>query len=210
MGSLLFSARLWDALWVSNQAMVVGFLLAATLGIAVGVMMGRWRAADAQLDPYLTILLVTPMSAIAPILIMATGLGMVTRILVVFSFSVVAIAVNTRAGMRTLDPDWVEMARAFGASEWQLWRTVLLPGALASILAGLRLGLAQAITGMVFVELFLLALGLGRLLLDFQGTFESAHLYATVLVIVVEAVLLTRLCTWLAHRAAPWDQAAAE
>ena len=211
LGHLLTTRELWEALWISNQAMVMGFSSAAVLGVATGLLMGRWRAAEKFLDPYLNVLLVTPMSALIPIIIMATGLGLVSRVLVIFSFAFVVITVNTRAGLRTLDPNWIEMGHSFGATERQLWLKILLRGALPAILTGLRLGLARAVTGMLTVELLLLALGIGRLILDFEGTFESASLYATVLVIIAEAVGLMQIFKQLEKRAAPWlGQAAIE
>ena len=108
---LLATPELWEALWVSNQAMVLGFALAVLIGIPAGFLMARWHAAEQFINPYLNILLVTPMSALIPIMIMATGLGIVTRVLIVFSFAVVVLVVNTRAGLRTVDPTWIEMAR---------------------------------------------------------------------------------------------------
>lgn len=207
LAHLAATPALWQAVWVSNEAMVVGFGFAAIVGIATGFAMGRWSPAEKFLDPYFNILLATPMSALIPILIMATGLGLATRVLIVFAFALTSIAVNTRVGLKTLDASWIEMARSFGAGEWQLWRRIFLPGALPAIMTGLRLGAAGAITGMIFVELLLLALGIGRLILDFQGNFESANLYATVLVVVAEAVLLMRLLKWLERRIAPWTDA---
>jgi ABC-type nitrate/sulfonate/bicarbonate transport system permease component len=204
LARLLVTPRLWEAIWISNQAMVIGFALAALVGIALGFLTSRWRAAERFLDPYFSILLVTPVSALAPVMIMATGLGIVTRVLVVFTFAVVIVAVNTRAGVRSVDPALIEMARSFGASEWQLWRTVLVRGALPAILAGLRLGLGRAISGMVFVELLLLAVGIGRLMIEFQGDFDAAGLYATVLVVILEAVALMYLFEWFERRSAPW------
>jgi NitT/TauT family transport system permease protein len=201
---LVASPVLWNALWVSNQALLFGFALGAIIGVPLGLLMGRWPPAERFVDPYLSILLVTPVAALIPIIIMATGLGMVSRVLIVFTFAVVVITVNTLAGLRTLDPTWLEMAHSFGATEVQMWRKILLRGALPAILTGLRLGLARSISGMLMVELVLLALGLGRLILDFQGTFESAQLYAIVLVIIAEAVLLMEGCKWLERRAAPW------
>jgi ABC-type nitrate/sulfonate/bicarbonate transport system permease component len=205
---LLATPELWQALWVSNQAMVLGFTAAALAGIPVGFLMARLRTAEKMIDPYLSILLVTPMSALVPILIMATGLGLFTRVLIVFSFAVVVITVNTRAGLETIEESWIEMAESFGATERQLWRQVLLPGALPAILAGLRLGLARSISGMLFVELILLALGIGRMILDFQGGFDSANLYATIVVIVGEAVILIQLLRWVERRLTPWTEPA--
>lgn len=204
IATLVGTPELWDALWVSNQAMVLGFALAVTTGIPLGFFMGRRRLAEKFFDPYLNILLVTPMSALIPIIIMATGLGLISRVLIVFSFAFVVIVVNARAGLRMVEPNLLEMARAFGASERQLWSKILLRGALPAVLTGLRLGLIRSVSGMITVELLLLALGVGRLILDFQGRFEAANLYATILVIVFEAVMLAQTFKWLERRATPW------
>ena len=211
LARLLMTSQLWEALWISNQAMVLGFSLAAIAGISLGFLMGRWPAAERLLDPYLSILLVTPMSAVIPIIIMATGLGLVSRVMVVFSFAVVTITINTRAGLRTVEPAWLEMTRAFGATECQLWLKVLLRGARPAILMGLRLGLIRAVAGMITIELLLIAVGVGRLILDFQSYFDAAEMYATVVVIIAEAVILTQLCQKAELRASPWvDQVVTE
>ena len=204
LARLATTSELWQALWLSNQAMVLGFSIAAFVGVLLGLVMGRWRAAERYLDPYLSILLATPKAALIPIVIMATGLGLLSRVLVTFSYAIVVIIVNARAGLRMTDPSWAEMARSFSATEAQLWRKVLLRGALPAIVTGLRLGLARAVSGMVTVELLLVAVGIGRLILDFQGTFDSASLYATVLIVVAEAVALLQVCGWLERRIVPW------
>lgn len=201
---LASTSKLWQALWLSNQAMLLGFFLAAVVGVLFGLAMGRWRAADRYLDPYLTVLIATPKAALIPIVIMATGLGLLSRVLITFTFAVVVVTVNARAGMRMVDPSWTEMARSFTASEEQLWRKILIPGALPAIMTGLRLGVARATSGMVTVELLLVAVGIGRLILDFQGTYDAASLYATVLVVVAEAILLLKACHWLERKIVPW------
>jgi NitT/TauT family transport system permease protein len=198
------SAQFWSAIWVSHEALVIGFAIAAVLGIAAGLMMGRWPAADAFVDPYLAILLVTPMSALIPIVILALGLKLPARAVVVVLFAVAVVAVNTRTGVRTLQSSWLEMARSFGASERQLWWTIVLPGALPAIMTGLRLGLGRAFTGMIAVELLLVAVGIGRLILEFQGLFDSGAVYSVILFLVVEAVLLLRLLRYAERRLAPW------
>jgi NitT/TauT family transport system permease protein len=193
LARLVTTRELWEAVWVSNQAMLLGFGSSVAVALPLGLVMGRWRMAERLIDPYLNVLLVVPMSALIPIMIMATGLGLFTRVLIVFSFSFVIMAVNVRAGLRLLEPSWVEMARSFGARELQLWLKVLLPGALPGIITGLRLGLIRSVSGMITVELLLLALGIGRLILDFQGSFQAANLYATIVVVVAEAVLLLQV-----------------
>lgn len=193
---LLATQRLWEALWVSNQALVLGYGLAVVIGVPLGLLMGRWRAAEGFVNPYLSILLATPISALMPLIVMATGLGLISRTLIVFSFALAVIVVNARAGMRLVDASWIDMARSFGAGEARLWLKVFLRGALPGTLTGLRLGLMRAVTGMLTVELLLVALGLGQLIMEFQGMFESASLYATVLVVVAEALILL----WVGNR----------
>ena len=198
---LAASRDLWQALWVSNQAAALGFLSAGVVGIAIGLVTGRWRLAEQMVDPYLNILLAVPKAALIPVLIMATGLGLLSRVLVVFSFSVVSVAVNTRAGLRLVDRSVIEMAHSFGANEMQLWRKVLLPAALPGIIAGLRIGLIRSVSAMITVELLLLALGVGRLIMTYQDSFQAPNLYATALFVVAEALLLTQALNWAERRA---------
>lgn len=182
--------ELWDALWTSNQALLLGYLLAAAVGVPLGLLLGRTPRLGAFADPPLDIVLFTPMPAVLPLLVMATGLGLGTRVLVVFLFAVAIIVVHAAAGAREVDAQIVEMARAFDARRAQLFRRVILPGALPAVLVGLRLGLSRAISGMVAVELLLIAVGVGRLIQRFQGDFDAPAVYAAVLVLVAEAVLL--------------------
>jgi ABC-type nitrate/sulfonate/bicarbonate transport system permease component len=201
---LLRSPAFWGAMWLSNQALIMGFALASVLGIYLGLRMGRSRVMEEASAPYLNVLLVTPVSALIPIFIIATGLGLVTRVLIVFTFAFVIIVVTVRAGVRTLDPSWIEMATSFGASERQIWRRVLLPGILPALMTALRLGLGRALSGMVAAELLVVAVGLGGLILEFQGNFDSAFVFAAILCVVAEAIALTegmkhlerRLCGW--------------
>jgi len=197
---LLAHTEFWTALWVSNQALLVGLPAAAAAGIVVGLALGRWPALARWCDPHVHILLVAPKIAFIPLVIMALGLGLLSRATVVAAFAFPIIAVTVQSGVRSVDPRLVDMARAFCAREAQIWRRVLLPGARPAIATALRLGLARAIAGMVSVELTLVAVGLGQLVLRFRADFDAASLYAAVLVVVAEAVLLVRLATLLEHR----------
>jgi NitT/TauT family transport system permease protein len=205
LASMLAGPELWQALWISNQAMVLGFASATLLGVPLGLALGRWRTVERFADPYVSILLVLPKAALIPILIMAAGLGLFSRVLIVFLFAFVVIVVNTRAGLRMIEPAWIDMARSFGAREVQLWSKVLLRGAMPAVLTGLRLGLIRSVSGMVTAELLLLALGIGRLILNFQGAFRAADLYATIFVVIAEAVVLLQAFKWLEARLSGWS-----
>jgi NitT/TauT family transport system permease protein len=136
--------------------------------------------------------------------IIALGLGLVARVSIVILFAVVFITINTRAGVRGVEPALIEMAKSFGASEGQIWRRIIVPGALPAIFAGLRIGLGRSITGMVMVELILVASGLGRLLLEFSGRMQSDLVFATVLAVIIEALILLAAMQALERKIAPW------
>jgi ABC-type nitrate/sulfonate/bicarbonate transport system permease component len=193
LGRMLTQPGLWQALWISNQALVLGFGLALFIGIPLGLALGRWRRVDKTLNPYLNVLLVTPLAALIPLLISLSGLGLASRLVVVFIFALPFIITNTRTGVKQVEPQLIELTRSFGATEPQIWFKVLLPGAWPTILTGLRIGLGRAITGMVLAEFLLSAEGLGRLLLEYQGTFEAASVYAIMLTVVFESLVLLRL-----------------
>lgn len=203
----LFSTGLiWEPLLVSNQAMVIGFAASVLVGLPLGLMMGRLQKLERFADVYLNVLLVTPMAGLIPLFIIAFGLTLLSRVLVVFVFAIPFLVVNARAGIRNIDPSLVEMARSLGAKELQVWRYILLPGAFPAVMAGVRIGLARAVHGMVAVELLLMAVGVGRLILKFQGDFESHLLFATVLTVIAEAVLLIELAKRIEQRAVRWAQ----
>jgi NitT/TauT family transport system permease protein len=204
LGGLAVSAQLWKAMLISNQALIVGFVIALLIGIPTGLALGRYKTANAVVNPYLTILLAVPMVGLIPLLVMSVGIGFQARVLVVIMFTIVVVIVNARAGVREVDPSLIEMARLFGASEPQMWIQVLLPAALPALMAGIRLGIGHAVTGMVIVELLLVAAGIGNLVLEFQAAFAPGELYATIVVVVLEAMLLISLADRLTRRVAPW------
>ena len=190
---MLRSGEMGQAFVVSNQAMLLGLLGGGAPGVVTGLLIGRYRILERILDPYLNAMIVAPMAALIPVIISAAGIGLGSRVLVIFTFVFPIVVVNTRAGLRSIDPDWIEMARSFGASELELWRSVLLPAAAPAILAGLRLGAGRALSGMIVVELLLVAVGLGRLILEGIGLFRPEISYAVIIVVILEAVLLMGL-----------------
>lgn len=103
-----------------------------------------------------------------------------------------------------MEPSLIEMAKSFGASESQIWRRIVIPGATPAIFAGMRIGLGRSITGMVMVELLLVASGLGRLLLEFSGRMQSDLVFATVLAVIIEALALLTAMQAIERRIARW------
>jgi ABC-type nitrate/sulfonate/bicarbonate transport system permease component len=201
---LVIDPDVWIAFFTSNQALVIGFVLAVVLGIPLGLATARFRRVEGFVDPYLNILLVTPMAALIPILLMSLGIGLASRVFLVVVFAIPVVIVNSRAGVRQVDPALIEMATSFGARERQVWRKILLPGALPAIMTGVRLGLGRGVTGMVIIELLMVAVGIGGLILDYQGRFQANLLYGVVVLVVIEALLLVSAVRAVERRLAPW------
>jgi NitT/TauT family transport system permease protein len=202
--NLIRDPEFWQAFIASNQALVIGFALSLVIGIPVGLAMGRFPGVERFSDFYLTILLVTPMAATIPLVIMATGLGLTSRVILVTFSSIVIVIVNTRAGVRHVDRTMIEMASSYLATERQIWRRVILPAAVGPILAGVRVGLSQAIGAMIIIELLMVAVGVGALIIEFRGRFLPEYLYATVLIVVLEALVLVRIVNAVEHRLTRW------
>lgn len=201
---LILDPETWNAFWLSNQSLILGFGLGVVVGILAGLAAARFRNIEGFIDPYLNILLVMPMAALIPLMIMSIGIGLASRVLIVFLFTIPVIIVNTRAGVRQVEGNIIEMATSYGASERQLWRKVLLPGALPAIMTGVRLGLGRGITGMVVVELLFVGVGIGNLINEFRGMFEPGLLYGVVVLVVLEALILITIVRKIEYRVAPW------
>ena len=125
--------------------LVAGFALAAVVGVVVGFAMGRWRLAEDMLLPLVSIAAPIPGFAYAPLFLLWFGLGNFPTILLVGFVSMFPIIFNTWTGVKAVKEIWLRAAGAMGADNRQLFRHVILPGALPYILTGMRLGLAQAL-----------------------------------------------------------------
>jgi ABC-type nitrate/sulfonate/bicarbonate transport system permease component len=204
---LLISGQLFQAIAVSFQALALGFFISVVFGIPLGLLMGRYRRLESFLDVYMTALLAVPMISFIPFLVIAFGLGLQSRVWIVFLFAFVIIVINTTAGVRSVDPTLTEMARSFGAHESELFLKIILPAAMPMIMAGIRLGMGRAVLGMVTGEMILSVVGFGAMLMTFSASFNSSALFATILTIVLLAVALLALIQHLDRRLMPWRAA---
>jgi ABC-type nitrate/sulfonate/bicarbonate transport system permease component len=201
--------RMAHAMWRSNQALLIGFPAAAAAGLPLGFALGRVRLADRAFGYFLDMMLVVPMIAAVPVIIVALGLTLTARVVVVILFALPFVALYARAAVRVVEPQLVEMAAAFGASRRQTWQTVIVPSAFAPVCTGLRVGLAHGISGMIVIELTLIPAGLGGLIVNFRSSFATGDLYGVTLMILLEGLVLVgaarMLERWVARRLGKTD-----
>lgn len=201
---LVTTSNFWAAFVNSNQAMVIGYALAIVTAIPLGLAAGRSQLVDRMSDPYVAIALAMPISPLIPVAIVALGLGLASRVLIVYLFVFIFMSVNTRAGVKQVDKRLIEMAHSYGATETEVWRHVVVPGASPAIFAGLRIGLGRAVTGMVIVELLLVATGLGRLLLQFDGRLQGDLMFGLIVAVILEMLILLWIMHLVEKRATSW------
>jgi NitT/TauT family transport system permease protein len=194
----------------SGTELGIGFVLAAVVGIVMGVAIGvSTRAAD-YLLPLVYAANATPIVALAPLFILLLGVGPASKILVIFLLCYFAVLVNTVAGIRTVDRGLVEAARAFGANRVQIIWKVLLPNAVPFIVAGLRTALGRGLVGVVVAELYGASSGLGWLAWSASEAMNAKLMFVAVTILAVTGVVCTLALDGLERRIAPWRRPAGE
>ena len=201
---LLLSGKLLANLTLSLWTLAAGFFLAVFIGILIGVLMGRFRGVEHFLDLYVNALMSAPSTAFVPVLILWFGLGVESRIAVVFLFAVFVVIINTMTGVKQVDGTFVEMARSFGAKEQEVFFKILLPAALPAIMTGVRLGMGRAVKGMVTAEMLLTLTGVGGMIMQFGSAFATDSLFAVILTILIVAMITMKLVQMVDHRLTGW------
>jgi ABC-type nitrate/sulfonate/bicarbonate transport system permease component len=199
-GPSAIASRFWDTathgqllsdLRYSGANFAIGYVLAAVVGIVVGVLVGWYRRVDMICGPFLNALYSTPRVAMVPLIIIWFGIGMWSKVFIVFFSAFFPILVNTIGGVRAIDADLLRAARAYCASDWQIFKTVAVPGSVPFILTGLRQGVSLGLIGVVVGEMFGGSRGIGFMVAYGGQTFATDTLFVGVLIIAFAGILLT-------------------
>ncbi|QRP43659.1 ABC transporter permease [Amycolatopsis sp. FDAARGOS 1241] len=205
-GELLRSGELWENAQATLVEFFTGFALAVVVGVPVGMLMG-WKLRIRQtLEPALVALYVTPSLALLPLVVLALGIGEASKIAMVFIEAVITIAVNAMAGIRETDPKLVQAARAFCAGGGAMFGKILLPSALPTIMAGLRLGAGRGVIAVIVAELYGGTDGVGQLIATYGQNFDVATLMFLTLVVAVFGYIVTQLLRMLGAAATSWER----
>lgn len=189
-----------EALIITGKAFLFGNLIAVAVGVPLGVMMGRSKIIDRIALPWVNMFLSAPLTALVPVIMVLFGLGQTTIILTVVLFAIWIIVLDARAGVKSISPSLVEMARVFGASEWQAFSKIYVWAALPEILSGIRLGMIRAVKGVVIGQLLVSIVGFGRLFELYSSRFLMEHFWALLFVLFAFAFLINEGLIWLERR----------
>ena len=198
--NLFTSRKFYDALAISVKAFATGVGLAVVIGIPLGVLMGRVKFVDRLLGMWVNVFVSAPLTAIVPALMVIVGFGQATVVVTVVLFSVWIIALDTRAGVKGINPSLLEMTRSFGARKIEVYTKVIFWAALPEILAGLRLGMIRGVRGVVVGQLLIAIMGIGELFELYSRNFLMDRFWALVIFIFLFAYAVSELVNRLEHR----------
>lgn len=205
--SLAASGELFRHLWASTQRAGAGFLIGGGIGLVFGLLTGGFRIFERLFDTSMQMIRNVPHLALIPLVILWFGIGEEGKLFLVALGVLFPIYLNTFHGIRSVDPALVEMGRSYGLDNWQLFEQVILPGALPSILVGVRFALGWMWLTLIVAETIASSSGIGYMAMNAR---EFLQTDVVVLAIVLYAVLgkvADSIARWLERRLLHWSAA---
>ena len=193
MGELIADGSLFKAFAITLQPLIVGLGVSVVIGVGLGVLMGLNSKAEWLGSPLFIIAQTAPLAALIPILTLAYGIGLTSKVLTVCIMAMPVIVLNSLNAVRHAPASLIEMGRAFLASRWQVISRIILPAASPMIFAGLRLGSASGFIGVILAELLITPTGIGDIITYNQSVAEYPKMYAAIFSIIVFSVLFIEL-----------------
>ncbi len=181
----------WTDMQISGFEFASGYLLAVAVGIPLGLAMGWYRTLHAALGPFVDFLFSTPRVAFLPLLIVWMGVGVAPKVALVFIMAVLPLLMSVISGVKTVDKTLLSVGKLYGASQLTIFRTIVLPGSVPSIIAGLRVAVGTGLIGMVVGELYASSEGLGYRIVESGQLFQTDRLFVAAIIVAVAGVMLS-------------------
>ncbi|MBI3015245.1 MAG: ABC transporter permease [Candidatus Tectomicrobia bacterium] len=202
--AMFASGEIYNDMWVSGKELFIGFGLSIVTAIPLGLLAGWYRRLNYAVDPFLDALNATPRVALLPLIIIWVGIGIWSKVVIVYLGAFFPIIINTLAGVKTTDVRLLKAARSFKANDAQVFKTVILPSTAPFIMSGLRQGLGRALVGVVVGELYAATAGVGFMITVAGATFQTDKVFVGVLLICIAGVALTKLLGAMERRFDKW------
>jgi len=202
---LLRTGTIFPHLIVSAQEFLIGFIISAVAGVALGAAFAAVPWLGNLSSAVVQAAYATPLVAVAPLLIVLFGFGILSKVIIVVILAIFPVLISTESAFRSINPEYVETAVAFGAGRLQILRKVILPAASLGILTGLRLAVGRGIIGVLVGEIFGATRGLGFLIVQYSESFQTAKTLAVVLVLAIIGVVTNHGLQRLESRLSPWQ-----
>jgi NitT/TauT family transport system permease protein len=201
---LFASGEIYNDLYISGTELLGGYLLSAVVAIPFGIMVGWYKKMSYIFDPFINAMNATPRVALLPLVIIWLGIGILSKVGIIFLGAVFPILINSRDGVKTTPANLLTAAKSFGASEWMIFKAVVLPSTIPFILSGLRQGLGRAIVGVMVGELYAATAGIGFMITVAGATFQTDKVFVGVLVFALTGMIGTELLAKIEKRFDKW------
>jgi ABC-type nitrate/sulfonate/bicarbonate transport system permease component len=198
------SGEIYHDLYVSGIEFLGGYFLAAAVGIPFGIITGWYKRTSYVFDPFVNAMNATPRVALLPLVIIWLGIGILSKVGIIFLGAVFSILINTRDGVKTTPANLLTAARSFGASEWMVFKTVVIPSTIPFILTGLRLAVGRALVGVLVGELYAATAGIGFMITVAGATFQTDKVFVGVGIFALSGMIGMELLTKLERRFDKW------
>ncbi|MDH7799085.1 MULTISPECIES: ABC transporter permease [unclassified Beijerinckia] len=192
--------EIYQHIAVSLTEAVIGFGLAIFFGVLLGLAMGRFDRVRHVCEPFVMALYSTPSVALLPLFILWLGIGLWSKVLIVFLGGVFAILVNTIAGVRGTNPRLIETARAFTASQTEVFLYIILPAAIPFIVAGIRLAIGRVLISVFVAELYMSNEGVGFLITQAGATYNTALMLMGIMLFTLTGMALSQSLSFVDDR----------
>ena len=202
--TLLREGEIWADLRVSGTEFLLGYGLAALVGIPLGLATGWWRRLSFLLGPFIDMLNAVPRLTLLPLLIIWFGIGIWSKVVVVFLGAVIPILISTHSGVQTNEARFLKVARSFGASELKILSSIILPGTVPFIFTGLKYGVGRALLGVVVGELYAATAGVGFMIGAAGNTFQTDVVFFGILMFMIAGLSTVAVLDLLERRFEQW------
>ncbi len=203
---LFREGTIWEHIRFSALEGIYGFSLAAVVGVMAGGAIAFSRTLDEMFSPILIGLYATPRSVAAPLFIIWLGLGIASKVGVIFLASFFPICINTIAGIKNVEGEFRMLGHAFSISRWAMLIKIIVPGSLPFLIAGLRLGYSRAVVTIVVAELFGSQAGLGYMIDHAAQTYRVAEMMVGISMLTLWGIAGNELLKYFERRATPYKQ----
>lgn len=187
---LFGTGEIWKDIEASGSAFLWGYLLSIAVGVPLGLAMGQWRRVDLALGPIVDAFNAVPRITLLPLIVIWAGIGLWSKIAVVFLGAVIPMTIYTLAGARTSEARFLRVARSFGASRLKIFTSLVLPGVVPFLFTGLKYAAGRALLGVVVGELYASTAGLGHMIAQAGNALETDVVFLGVLLFTATGLVI--------------------
>jgi NitT/TauT family transport system permease protein len=202
--ALIRDREFWDDLAVSASEFAIGYVAAAAMAVPLGLAVGLFKRLRYLLGPFIDTLNAVPRVTLLPLIIIWLGIGIWSKVAVVFLGGVIPIAISTQSGVHTSEARFIRVARSFSASRTKIFFTIVLPGTVPFMFTGLKYGAGRALLGVVVGELYAATAGLGHMMADAGNSLQTDIVFFGVAIFMGGGLLVVALLDALERHFEKW------